>query len=61
MMITSIETCHGPNADPFDEELIEVPLLLTGQQAAALELAARQRGLTSAQLLRRLIREFTEE
>jgi hypothetical protein len=37
--------------------MAEVTLLLPSGQAAALERVARQRGLTVAQLLRRLIRD----
>jgi hypothetical protein len=38
------------------DDLVELPLLLTGHQAAVLEAAANQRGLTPAQLVRRFIR-----
>jgi hypothetical protein len=41
-----------------DGDLLEFPLLLLSWQAAALETAARERGLTSAQLVRDLIRTF---
>src|SRR5262249_23722647 len=41
-----------------DAEMAELVLLLPDAQAAARELAARRRGLTAAQLARRLIREF---
>jgi hypothetical protein len=43
---------------PADGDVLEFTLLLPGWQAAALETAARQRGLTSAQLVRDLIRTF---
>jgi hypothetical protein len=39
-------------------DVAEISLLLPGWQLAALETAARARGLTSAQLVRRLLREF---
>jgi hypothetical protein len=38
-----------------DGDVIELQVLLTGRQVAALEEAARGQGLTSAQLLRRLL------
>jgi hypothetical protein len=41
-----------------DAEMAELVLLLPDAQVAALEQAARRRGLTAAQLARRLIREF---
>lgn len=41
-----------------DWEVAEVHLLLAEHELAALEWAARRRGLTSAQLLRHLIRSF---
>jgi hypothetical protein len=45
----------------LDGEMAEMLLLLPARQAAALERAARQRGLTSAQLTRRLIGAFLEK
>ena len=40
---------------PFDAEAVELALLLPRWQAAALEDAAHQRGLTAGQMLRKLI------
>jgi hypothetical protein len=40
---------------PFDAEVVELALLLPRWQAAALEDAAHQRGLTAGQMLRKLI------
>lgn len=40
------------------KEVVEVPLLLPGWQAAALEEAAHARGLTAAQMVRGLIQDF---
>lgn len=40
-----------------DHEVVELPLLLPRWQAAELEAAARQRGMTTGQMLRRVIRE----
>jgi hypothetical protein len=39
-------------------EVAEISLLLPGWQLAALECAAEARGITSAQLVRRLLRDF---
>jgi len=39
-------------------EVAEISLLLPGWQLAALENAAEARGMTSAQLVRRLLRDF---
>ena len=39
-------------------DVAEISLLLPGWQLAALENAAQARGLTSAQLVRRLLRDF---
>lgn len=40
-----------------DQEVVELPLLLPRWQALELEDAARRRGLTTGQMLRRLIGE----
>jgi len=40
---------------PIDNEVVELALLLPRWQAAALEDAAHQRGLTTGQMLRKLI------
>jgi hypothetical protein len=40
---------------PVDNEVVELSLLLPRWQAAALEQAAHDRGLTAGQMLRRLI------
>jgi len=40
---------------PFDNEVVELSLLLPRWQAEALEQAAHQRGLTAGQMLRKLI------
>jgi len=39
----------------------EVPLLLSTGQMVALERAARQRGLTTGQLLRHLVKDFLRQ
>jgi hypothetical protein len=50
-----------PEFPRFEGEVVEIPLLLPGWQADALESAARQQGLTAAQMVRRLIRDFCEQ
>jgi hypothetical protein len=44
-----------------DQEVVELPLLLPKWQAVELEAAARQRGMTMGQLLRRVIRQALDE
>lgn len=40
-----------------DQEVVELPLLLPRWQALQLEAAASERGMTTGQMLRRVIRE----
>lgn len=40
-----------------DQEVVELPLLLPRWQAVELEAVARQRGMTTGQMLRRVIRD----
>ncbi len=47
-----------PPLNGFGRGVVELPLLVPGGEAAALEAAADQRGLTVAQLARLLIRDF---
>lgn len=46
-----------PVADParLDNEVVELPLLLPRWQASAIEEAARSRGMTTGQMLRRVL------
>lgn len=44
-----------------DQEVVELPLLLPKWQAVELEAAARERGMTMGQLLRRVIRQVLVE
>jgi len=44
-----------------DPEVVELPLLLPRWQAEELEHAARERGMTTGQMLRRVIRELLAE
>jgi hypothetical protein len=51
------------NAAPNDphlegDDVIEVSLLLAGWQMSALERAAYRRGLTAAEMVRQLLRDF---
>lgn len=43
---------------PPDQEVVELQLLLPKRQAAALEAAARARGMTTGQILRRVIADL---
>ena len=47
-----------PPLHGFGQGVVELPLLVPGGEAAALEAAADERGLTVAQLARLLIRDF---
>jgi hypothetical protein len=42
----------------YESDIIEMPLLLSGVQMSALEQAAHRRGMTAAQMVRHLLREF---
>jgi hypothetical protein len=44
-----------------DQEVVELPLLLPRWQALELEIAARERGMTTGQMLRRVIRDLLAE
>ncbi|HEY2911179.1 MAG TPA: hypothetical protein VGI99_13095 [Gemmataceae bacterium] len=46
------------NHSRLDQEVVELPLLLPRWQAAELEVAARERGMTTGQMLRRVIGEL---
>lgn len=52
-----------PLADPSrsDHEVVELQLLLPRWQAAALEQAAQSRGMTTGQILRRVISDLFAE
>lgn len=51
----------GDVLPPGSEEIVELSLLLPAWQAEALEAAAHGRGLTTGQMLRSIIREFTRK
>jgi hypothetical protein len=44
--------------DMPEADVIEIPLLLAGWQISALETAAHDRGLTAAEMVRHVIRDF---
>ncbi|HVS37699.1 MAG TPA: hypothetical protein VMS17_19210 [Gemmataceae bacterium] len=52
---------EGATTRLWDEEVIEVSVLLNGRQAEALERAARRRGTTAGALLRRLLTAFLSD
>jgi hypothetical protein len=45
----------------LDQEVVELPLLLPRWQALELEAVARQQGMTTGQMLRRVIRDLLSE
>jgi hypothetical protein len=51
---------YGPagTSNDLEDDIVELALLLPAWQAAALEATAHGQGLTSAQMVRRLIQEF---
>jgi hypothetical protein len=61
------DTVHPTYESPLagmarqDQEVVELPLLLPRWQALELEAAARLRGMTTGQLLRRMIRDVLDE
>ena len=52
----SILVSDDPHLDGGD--IVEMPLLLAGWQMSALERAAYRRGLTAAEMVRQVLREF---
>jgi hypothetical protein len=48
----------APEAARVDQEVVELPLLLPRWQAMELEAAASRRGMTTGQMLRRVIGEM---
>jgi hypothetical protein len=49
---------EDPDRGPPEGDVVEMPLLLPGWQVSVLETAAHDRGLTAAQMLRSLLRDF---
>ena len=49
------------DAPPADVEMVELAVLMPAWQAEALELAAQDRGLTTGQMIRSLIRGFCDQ
>jgi hypothetical protein len=58
MNVPNLSRLNGAAEGMSPPDVAEISLLLPGWQLAALEDAAEARGLTSAQLVRRLLREF---
>jgi hypothetical protein len=55
--------CTPPGAEEIgapllDGEVVEIPLLLPGWQASALETVAHEHGLTAGAMVRHLVRDF---
>jgi hypothetical protein len=58
MSATTTTGWECERVEPFaDDDMVEVALCLPGWQAQCLESAAHQRGLTAAQLMRRLLND----
>lgn len=59
-----IEESHPPPAAVercmplLEEDVVELPLLLPGWQVSKLETVAHQRGMTAAEMVRHLLRDF---
>jgi len=48
----------GSEISRLDGEMVELALLLPSWQAAALEMAAQDQGLSAGQMIRRIVRDF---
>ena len=46
--------------DTYESDVIEMPLLLSNLQMSALEHLAHRRGMTAAQMMRSLLRDFID-
>ena len=60
-MIQRFETLAPDTETEFDmpeADVVEIPLLLAGWQVSALETAAHDRGLTAAEMVRHVLRDF---
>jgi hypothetical protein len=53
-------SADGSEISRLDGEMVELALLLPSWQAAALEVAAQDQGLTAGQVLRHLVRNFCD-
>jgi hypothetical protein len=60
MRTTTAECTESEQIDlgGLDDDVVELSLLLPGWQLSALEKAARHKGLTTAQMVRSLIRDY---
>ena len=60
-MIQRFEAVAPDRETEFDmpeADVVEIPLLLAGWQVSALETAAHDRGLTAAEMVRHVLRDF---
>lgn len=53
-----VSSTDGSDISRLDGEMVELALLLPSWQAAALELAAQDQGLSPGQMIRQLVRDF---
>jgi hypothetical protein len=58
MSSETIRVCDENLGGPSTGEVVEVPLLLSADQVSALEQAAHHRGLTTGEMVRRLLEDF---
>lgn len=54
----AVASVPSGDASRLDHEVVELPLLLPRWQAAVLEHAARSRGMTTGQMLRRVLADL---
>lgn len=54
----NLSSNSAPSPDLHDTDVVEMPLLLPGWQISALETAAHDCGLTAAEMVRHLLRDF---
>jgi hypothetical protein len=57
-MIERLRQANRGTEKAADEEVVEISLLLSGRQVSALESAAHDRGLTAAEMVRHVLRDF---
>jgi hypothetical protein len=55
MSVTRPDEAFGTEMAVLEPEMVEITLLLPRQQAEALQIVAKQRGMSAGQLLRRMI------
>jgi hypothetical protein len=59
--IPQLRTPNVGSLPPLNDDVVEISLILPGWQAARLERAAFTQGLTTAQMMRRLLGDFLSD